>query len=74
MDMNLGKLRDMVMDRESWHAVIHGVAKSQTQLSDWTELNKKSFKSLTIMISKLQFNFEVYIQTHIYEMEKAYLG
>ena len=39
MDMNLGKLRDMVMDRESWHAVIHGVAKSQTQLSDWTELN-----------------------------------
>ena len=34
MDMNLGKLWDMVMDRESWHAVICGVAKSQTQLSD----------------------------------------
>ena len=33
-DMNLGKLRESVMDREAWHAEIHGVAKSQTQLSD----------------------------------------
>ena len=34
MDMNLGKLRDMVKDRESWHAVAHGVAKSWTRLGD----------------------------------------
>ena len=34
MGMNLGKLRELVMDREAWHAVIHGVAKSWTQLSD----------------------------------------
>ena len=34
MDMNLGKLRELVMDREAWRAVIHGVAKAQTQLSD----------------------------------------
>ena len=38
MDMGLGGLRELVMDRESWCAVVHGVSKSQTQLSDWTEL------------------------------------
>ena len=34
MDMNLGKLREVVREREAWHATVHGVAKSQTQLSD----------------------------------------
>ena len=38
-DMGLGGLRELVMDREAWRAVVHGVAKSQTRLSDWTELN-----------------------------------
>ena len=37
--MNLSELRELVMDREAWPAVIHGVTKSQTGLSDWTELN-----------------------------------
>ena len=37
MDMGLGKLQELVMDRESWRAVVHGDAKSQTQLSNWTE-------------------------------------
>ena len=39
MDMGLGELQELVMDREAWRAVIHGVAKSRTWLSDWTELN-----------------------------------
>ena len=39
MDVSLSELREMVMDREAWRAVIHGVAKSRTWLSDWTELN-----------------------------------
>ena len=39
MDMGLGELRELVMNRETWRASVHGVAKSQTRLSNWTELN-----------------------------------
>ena len=39
MDVSLSELRELVMDRQAWRAVIHGVAKSRTRLSDWTELN-----------------------------------
>ena len=44
MDMSLSKLRELVIDREVWHATIHEVAKSRTRLSDWTEL--KAFSIL----------------------------
>ena len=39
MDVGLGELQELVMDREAWHAAVHGLAKSWTQQSNWTELN-----------------------------------
>ena len=42
MDLSLSDLQELVMDREAWHAMIHGVTKSRTRLSDWTELNWKA--------------------------------
>ena len=54
MDVSLGELLEFVMDREAWHAAIHGVTKSRTQLSDWTELNwwGRSKKVLLWFMSK----------------------
>ena len=46
MDVSLSELREMVIIREAWHAAIHGVAKSRTWLSDWTELNWRKSKYL----------------------------
>ena len=51
MDMGLGAVQELGMDREAWHAEVHGVTKSRTQLSDWTELILK-ITSILIINSK----------------------
>ena len=53
MDLNLSELRELLMDREAWRAAIHGVAKSQKQLSDWTELNRWYIGSISSRFSNL---------------------
>ena len=56
MHVNLGELWELVMVRETWHAAIHGVAKSRTRLTDWTELKEGN---KTYLIMNLYFNFNL---------------
>ena len=64
MNMSLGELRVLVMDREAWCAVIHGVTRSRTQLSDWTELTEPKKHMLPDSTEKF-CNTGVWIQTSI---------
>ena len=54
MGMGLGRLWQLMMDREPWHATVHGVTKSRTRLSDWTELNEHSMKKNRVSKLKQQ--------------------
>ena len=64
MDMSLSELREMVMDREAWRAAIHGVSKSRTRLSDWTEL-KPRFTPMLTFRSLIHFELMFHIWCEI---------
>ena len=63
MDMSLSELRELMMDREAWSAAIHGAAKSQTRLSDRTELNIP-----LCMYTKVSFSIHLLMDTYVYSM------
>ena len=54
MDMSLSRLRKLVMDREAWHAVVHGVTKSRARLSNWTELNTANKRQKQVLNSDVK--------------------
>ena len=77
MDTSLSELQELVMDREAWRSVIHGVTKSWTQLSNWTELNQSTLKginagySLEGLMLKLKLQYLGHLKQRANSLEKT---